>query len=432
MKSEVTEVATCRYKLNVEVTAEEVNKEFDKALDSIKDRVVIKGFRRGHAPKRVMMRRYGEDIASDVKSQMFQDTFTNALKEKELAPLGEPEVDYAAIEVKPGAPFSYTAEVDVRPKFDLPEYKGIKLTENIEVVTDEAVQERIENLAKGFAVYNEVSDGFVKGDAMSADAVMAEGANEIMKREDMRIPAESNRLMGLEVADLQEQIVGMKVGDTKEFKLDVPEEYYQKDAAGKSVVITITVKKVERPEYPAIDDELAKRVGLESFDVLKQRVKDSMENENKQKARAELEKEVLDELLGKVSFDLPEQHIKHQVEQQVGRRKSMFESMGDKKPADADEQIAKLEKEAREEAETMTRRMVVLDTIADKEEIEIGQEDIWRHIQMMAQQYGMQPEQMLKQIQQMNAMMYIVQEVRQLKVVDFLVENAEVTTQESA
>lgn len=429
MKAEVTEVATCRYKLDIEVAAEKVNEEFDRAFDTLKRQVQIKGFRRGHTPRRVIEKRYGEEVARDVTGQLFQKSFMDALKSKELHPLGEPKMDYESLAAKSGQAFAYTAEIDVRPQFDLPEYKGLKLTEKVEPVSEEQITERLESLVKGFASYNESAEPFKKGDSVTCDLVMAEGANEIMKREDFRLPSEADRLMGLEIAGLQEALLGLKCGDSKSFTVEVPESYYQKDAAGKTVEIRAALKKIETPSYPAIDDELAKRVGFESLPGLKERVKQNFEAENKQKARGELEKDALEELLGRVSFALPEEYIARQTEARIERQKQMLGQLGGEQDA---QKLADLEKEARAEAEKTTRQMIVLDTIADKENLEITQEDVWQHIQRLAYMYGMKPEQMLKQIQQMNAMMHIAQEVREEKVVKFLLDNAQITVQESA
>lgn len=429
MKSEVTEVATCRYKLDIEIPAEKVNEEFDRAFDALKKQVQIKGFRRGHTPRRVIEKRYGEDVARDVTGQLFQKSFMDALKSKELNPLGEPKMDYDSLAAKSGAAFAYTAEIDVRPQFELPEYKGLKLTEKVEPVSEEQITERLESLVKGFASYDESSEPFKKGDSVTCDLVMLEGANEIMKREDFRLPSEADRLMGLEIVGLQEALLGLKSGDSKSFTVEVPESYYQKDAAGKTVEIRAALKKIETPSYPAIDDELATRVGFENLAGLKERVKQNFEAENKQKARGELEKDALEELLGRVSFALPEEYIARQTEARIARQKEMLEQVGGEQDA---QKLADIEKEARAEAEKTTRQMIVLDTIADKESLEITQEDVWQHIQRLAYMYGIKPEQMLKQIQQMNAMMHIAQEVREEKVVKFLLDNAQITVQESA
>lgn len=427
MKSEVSEVATCRYKVSVEIPAEKVNAQFDQAFNSIRGRVEIKGFRRGHAPRSIIQKRYGADVARDVSGQLFQESFLGALKEKGFAPLGEPEMDFSKLNAECDKPFSYTAEIDVRPKFTMPEYKGIKLDEKVEAVTEAQVTEKLEGLVKGFATFNETAEGFKKGDAVVADLSMQEGGNTIMSREDFRLPPEVDRLMGLEVKDLQDTLVGVKVGENRTYTLEVPASYYQKDAAGKTVIITVTVKKVETPSFPSLDDELAKRVGFENLDGLKNRIKENMEAERKQAARGELGQKLVEELLSKVSFELPKDYIDRQVKTRVSRQKEFIEKGGEGEDEKA-AKVVELEKTAREEAEKMTRRMVVIEAIADAEKVEISQEDMWQHIQQMARMYGIKPDQMLKQLQQMDALMYVAQEVRDIKTVDFLLNQAQITT----
>lgn len=427
MKSEVVEVATCRYKVSVEVPAQEVDAQFDQAFNSIRGRVEIKGFRRGHAPRSIIMKRYGEDIAHDVTGRLFQESFLGALKEKGLSSLGEPEMDFESLAAKAGQVFSYTAEIDVRPTITLPAYKGIALTETVEAVSDAQVVERLDGLVKSFATYNETAEGFKKGDAVIADLVMQAQGNTIMSREDFRLPPEVDRLMGIEVKDLQDTLAGLKAGESRNYTVDVPAGYYQQDAAGKTVVITVTAKKIETPSFPAIDDELAKRVGFDSLEGLKNRIKENMEAERKQASRGELGQKLVEQLLSQVSFDLPKDYIDRQVKSRVTRQKEFIEKSteGDEEKA---KKIAELEESMRAEAEKMTRRMIVIEAIAEAEKVEVTQDDMWRHIQQMAGMYGIKPDQMVKQLQQMDAMMYVVQEVRDIKTVDYLLGQAQITT----
>ena len=427
MKADVTEVAKCRYKIAIEVTKDEVKKEYDEMLNTLRSRVAIKGFRPGHTPNRVLMRRYGDDISKDVTSKLFQDTFTDALKGEDLAPLGEPDIDITTLAAPLGEAFTYTTEIDVRPKFDIPEYKGLKLIEEIEKVTDDKLNENLEQIRKGFAESKETTESFKKGDSITADLKMSEGENKIMEREDFRIPPEATYLMGVEVKDLQEQLEGLKAGEEKSFNLDVPESFYQKDAAGKNVDIKMTVKKIEESILPELSDELAKKVGFDTLEKLQEKVRESLENEKKQAARTETAKKVLDELMEKVEMELPEEYINKQTEARTAQaRKAIEDAENDEAKAEAEKKLAEEEKEAHEEAVKMTRRSALLDAIADEEKIEVSQDDIMIYIQGMAKQYGMPAEQMMKMVQSQGSMLYIVQDVREGKVIEFIINNAEI------
>ncbi len=428
MKADVTEVGTCRYKIDVEVDAKEVKKEYDLMLKNLRGRVAIKGFRAGHTPDRVLMRRYGEDITKDVSSKLFQDTFTKALKDNELSPLGEPNIDVESLVATSGKPFAYEAEIDVRPSIELPEYKGIKLVQEIEKVEDKDVEENLENMRKGFAEFNETTEGFKKGDALTADLTMSEGENQIMERENFRIPPEALYLMGVEVSDLQEQLEGLKVGEEKLFNVDVPESFYQADAAGKNVNIKVVVKKVEESILPELTDELAAKVGFDSLDKVRDRIREGMEGEKKQAADAETAKQMIEDLVAKVEMELPEEYINLQVEARTQASKEALDTAEEGDKEEAQKKFDEAKAEALEEAIKGAKRSVVLDTIADKENIEVQEQDVMTYIEGMARQYGMPPEQMLKMVQQQNSMLYIVQDVRDGKVIEFIMKNAEIET----
>ncbi len=426
MKADVTEVATCRYKVEIKVDADEVKKEYDQMLDTLRSRVAIKGFRRGHTPDRVIMRRYGEDIAKDVTQKLFQESFTQALKDNELSPLGEPDLDYDSLEAVSGKDFAFETEIDVRPKFDLPEYKGIKLVQEIEAVKDEDVEENLENMRKGFAEFKETDEAFKKGYALTADLKMSEGETQIMARDDFRIPPEAVYLMGVEIKDLQEQLDGLKVGEEKLFNVDVPESFYQKDAAGKNVDIKVVVKKMEESILPELSDELAKKVGMESLDKVRERIREGMESEKKQAADTETAKKLIEDLLAKVEMELPADYINKQVESRTNAAREAVKTADEAGKEEAEKKLEEAESGAREEVVKNVKRSVLLDTIADKEEIEVKEADVMQYIDAMARQYGMPPEQMLKMIQQQNSMYYIVQDVRDGKVIEFVMKNAEI------
>ncbi len=426
MKADVTEVATCRYKVEIKVDADEVKKEYDQMLDTLRSRVAIKGFRRGHTPDRVIMRRYGEDIAKDVTQKLFQESFTQALKDNELSPLGEPDLDCDSLEAVSGKDFAFETEIDVRPKFYLPEYKGIKLVQEIEAVKDEDVEENLENMRKGFAEFKETDDAFKKGYALTADMKMSEGETQIMARDDFRIPPEAVYLMGVEIKDLQEQLDGLKVGEEKLFNVDVPESFYQKDAAGKNVDIKVVVKKIEESILPELSDELAKKVGMESLDKVRERIREGMESEKKQAADTETAKKLIEDLLAKVEMELPADYINKQVESRTNAAREAVKTADEAGKEEAEKKLEEAESGAREEVVKNVKRSVLLDTIADKEEIEVKEADVMQYIDAMARQYGMPPEQMLKMIQQQNSMYYIVQDVRDGKVIEFVMKNAEI------
>lgn len=430
MKADVIEVGTCRYKVDVEIPVEQVDAEFDKVYGTLKNRVSIKGFRRGHVPRRILQRQHGEDVARDVSVTLFQKSFMDALKEKDLSPLGEPDITIEELKAEAGKPFAFCTEIDVRPQFDLPEYKGIKLEEELSAATEEELNDNLKRLQKGFATFSDSEDGFKKGDAITLDMKMMVEGEAVMERDGFRLPPEAQYLMGLEIEDAQEQMEGLKVGDEKTFKVEVPEEFYEKKAAGKDAEIIAKVIKVEVADYPELNDELAERVGMKTFDELKEKIKENMDAEKKQAARGILAEKVVDDLLAKVEMELPEAYITRQVESRIDTKRQEFARMGDNIPDDADKQIEDMKESAKEESEKATRRFAVLDAIAEKENIQISQQDMAQYVQNLAMQYGIPPEQMMQMMQQQGSMQYVMQDVRDAKVVDFLVDNADITTVE--
>ncbi len=425
MKTELTEVAPCRVRLEIELPAERVDTAFEEAYATLQNQVQLKGFRKGHAPRRMIERRFSRDVATDVRNKLFQEALVAALKENDLSPLGDPDVDIESLEVQPGQPFGFGTEVDVRPKFDLPEYKGLKLEEKFEPASDEMIDERIERMRESFATNEPVEGAAEVGDILYADVRAEVGGEELFAVQDDSVRVKGERLFGFDIPGLEEKLAGAQPDDEIALDFAVPEDYHEETACGKTAKVTIKVRRIERPQIPPLDEEFAKRVGFDSVEGFRQRIREIIEADSRAGARRELEREAVDKLIESSEFDLPEEFLLRHIKAETGDRLERLEQMG----AGAEfiaERREEIEKASGESSERNIRRMILFDAIAEKEEIEIGQNDLQQHIQRLAERYHMTPAKMLKQIQQHNLFSLIGRDIRDLKVSELLLEHAEI------
>lgn len=425
MKADVTEVAPCRQRISVEVPADKVDEAFDEAYSMLRDNVEIKGFRKGHAPRKMLERRFSKDVANDVRGKLFQDSFTEAMKEKDLAPMGDPDIDVETLEVSPGAVFTFETEVDVRPTFDLPEYKGIELTETVEPVKEAEIDEQIDNLRERFTNYEEVDGASQEGDALEVEALLKAGDEELINESGQRVKVEGDRVFGIEYKGLVKKLSGLKVGDEVEMKLTLPDDFHREELQGKKADANFKVEKVLRGERPEVDQAFAQRLGMDTVEKLRETIKANIQSEREQQARQQLEQDLVDKLLEKVSFDLPEEFMKRQTEAAFMRNQIQLARMGATKEL-LDERKDELRKSSDEETERTIRRTILFDAIADAENIEITEQEFQTHLTNLAQAYRTTPAEVLKMVQQRDGLPAMAAEIRDIKVTQMLLDNAKI------
>ncbi|MHC4874069.1 MAG: trigger factor [Planctomycetota bacterium] len=423
MKVNIEEVAPCRKKLSVELSAEEVDKAFGDSFTEVVRYAQLPGFRKGHVPKKILERKFGESIKEEVRNRLFQKGFYEGLKEEELSPLGDPDIKIEDINPEKGKELSFTTEVDVRPKFELADYKGIKLTQVTEKVSDGVINERLDLLKARFADYTDKEGAAEKGNLVEGNVTLTIDGEEIFKDQERALRIEGTTLLGIEVGDLEKHLNGTVKGDNKEIKFVTPDSYPREELRGKDAVAVIDVTKVLEEKMPELDDEFAKRLGMESVEALSGQIKESIEMERKNAARQKTEEELIDALVEANKFDLPEGLVSRQAEANF-QQSQMQMMMGGNQP---DESAQKdLKEKCEKDADRQIRRMIIFDSIGDKEEIKITDSDFNMHISRLSQAYQTTPEKLLRNIKQQDGMLSVQHEIKDIKITQFLMENAEI------
>lgn len=432
MKTTATEQEPCQYRIAATFTNAEVDAAFDKAYQTVSAKANIKGFRPGHAPRRILERKFGEDVAREVTGDLLQEGFLAAMKEHDLAPIADPNVDFDQYKAEPGAEFSFEAEVDVRPKFEMPAYKGIALTEAIPPVTEEEIQTQLDQMRQAFSTLEEVDGGVQVGDMIEADVHITVDGEELLSLEDCRIASESGKVVGIDARNLGEELQGAKAGDVRTVEGEVPETYHREEARGKAATMTVTVKKVERPTLPELDDEFAKRMGFETMDTIREKVVEHLKRGKRMEASEAMEKQAVESLLGAVEMPMPTAFINRQVEARVEHQKRLLAPDGGELDAENAKKLEEFRDTIQKETEDSTKRMIVFSTIADEEKIEVTEQDAQEHIGRLAQAYRTSPAEMLQRLQELRALPAVAQEIRDIKVTRFILDHASITRQDDA
>ncbi|WAC55049.1 trigger factor [Gordonia sp. SL306] len=429
MKSTVEQLSPTRVKLNVEVPFEELSGEFDRAYKSLAQQIRIPGFRPGKAPAKLIEARVGRDsILAQVVNDALPTKYSQAVEETDTKAIGQPEIDLA--ELVYGDPVTFTAEVDVRPDVELPDYSTLAVEVDAIEVDDAEVEEQVEGLRARFGTLKGVDRGAENGDFVSIDlAATVDGeAVEEASTEGLSHEVGSGQL----IEGLDDALVGMTAGENKEFTTKL----VAGDHAGEDAQVTVTVNSVKERELPELDDEFAQMASeFDTVAELRESLVDRVEQSKKLEQANAIRDKVLEELLEKVEIPLPEKVVADEIE---GQQHQVIHALGHD-----DEQVAKFleaqgktreewDNEAREEAEKSVKTQLLLDAIAEQQDTEVGQDELTQQILFQAQRYGMQPQEFIQQLQNAGQVGAVYADVRRGKALAGIVSDVTVTDSKGA
>jgi trigger factor len=375
--------------LSVEVDEARVAKAFDAAYRDLGKRVNVRGFRPGKAPRSVLQKLYGPAIAEDIERTLVAETLPDAVEQTGVEPVAEPSID--ARPPVQGSPFSYTAKIEVRPAFDLPDLAGLSAEQPAVSVGDEDVDRELENLrerrttladepagtalAKGhFAVIDYV--GRIDGEGFEGGS--AQGVN-------LEIGS------GQFLAGFEEQLEGACAGDDREIRVTFPGDYGAEHLAGKEAVFAVHVVGVKRRDVPELDDEFAKALGeFETLAELQARIRSDLLQAAEREAKNGLRKSLMDGLLERVEIPVPP----GLVERRLGSRLEMaHRELHHAFPEDElHAQLGRWREEWRPDAERDVREELLLDAVGVAQGFEAGEEAVDGRLDELAREQGIDPQ----------------------------------------
>lgn len=425
MKVTVEDVTPVQKKLQVEIPGEQVALEFDKACKKIGRHVKIKGFRKGKAPKSLIQRYHGDSIREEVLESLIRETFPKALEELDVKLITEPRLENAG-DLKEGEPFSYSALLDLWPEFDLPEYKGIKLEKPPYEVTEEEVDVQMEALRKHFGSVESLEEDrpVQEGDLVIVDFEgFFEGEPvEGLKEENYYLEVGS----GYFNEEFETKLIGAEKGVEKEIEVTYPEDALNENVAGKTITYKVTVKEIKKRVLPDLDDEFAQKFGpqYKTIDDLRERMRNQLEQDKKEAQERALRQQLIDKLLSEVDFPLPESLVEKKLVQMVDNVISHLNERGmDLQGTGMSEE--RLKEKMREDAERQVKMEIVLDKIADKEDITVSNEELMRYMEVAPEYRNLDPNQIRAAISE-----YVLPKLRAKNTIDFLLEHAEIVEEE--
>jgi len=381
-------------KLTIEVSAEELEKAIQGAYQKQKNRINIPGFRKGKAPRKMIEKMYGVGVFyEDAANALIPEAYSKALDECEETIVSQPSI--AVTQLESGKPFIFTAEVALKPEVTLGEYKGLEVPKaDLEVTEEEIAGELRKEQEENSRVLDVDDRAVADGDKVTLDfeGFVDGEAFDGGKGTDYPLTIGS----GSFIPGFEEQLVGANIGEEKEVNVTFPEDYHAEDLKGKAAVFKCTVKAIKVKELPELDDEFAKDVSeFETFAEYKADIEKNLKERKEAAAKREKEDKVVDKVIENAQMDIPEAMVQLQIEELLNNFISRLQQQGlsiDQYYQFTGSDRAAMEEQLRPQAMKTIQTRLVLEKVAEVEDIQISDEKVNEEIAKMAEAYKMTAE----------------------------------------
>ena len=384
-------------KLTVKVPAQIVAKRFEKGLAEVQRTAKIKGFRPGHVPIAVVKQYYGEDVRHRVFHNLIDESFQHAVRDQKIQAVGSPQIETPDHKTGDGAhdhtlkedqDLTYIATVEVLPEIEVKGYTGIALTRGSETITDKDIDTIIKNLLDSQAQLTPITDESYKAKTGNHVDISFKGGVVTETGIEEKPGMTGTRVLEIGsdslIPGFEENLVGMKKGETKTFRVPFPKDFYEAELAGKDAEFTVTLNEIKEKNLPALDDELVKTMGYESVADLRTKATEHLTKERSGEVERKIRSDLLQALIDKNTFDVPQSLVQAQT------RNLMQEVAGNLKNQGFNDQMIQEALGAeianlKTRAENQVRASLILESIAKKENITVESADIDTEIKTMAE-----------------------------------------------
>ena len=426
MKTDVEELSPTRVRLNVEVPFDELKPSLDKAYREVGRQVRIKGFRPGRVPPPVIDRHVGrEAVLSQAINDAIPDLYAKAVEEVDVYALGQPEVEITKLD--DGKELAFTVEVDVRPKFELPDLSSLSVTVDDTVVTPDEVAERLALLQDRFASLKGVQRPVEEGDHVSIDLSASVDGEPVedAQASGLSYPVGSESLLD----GLDQALIGMSAGESATFRSELAGGEF----AGREADVTVTVHSVKAKEVPGLDDDFAQMASeFDTLGELRADTRTQLERDKAMRQVMQARELALNALLDQVDIPLPEsvvaeeaKHNRESIVDQLTRAGATLDGYLEM----ANQTQEQFEADLEERARRAVKVSLVLDQVARSEELGVDQADLSAYVTQQAERMGVAPDRLAKQLAESGQLSFAAAEVLRGKAMNVIAERVKVTDQ---
>ena len=405
--------------IQIEVPAGEVARTTESLIQKYQKHARLPGFRRGHVPATIIRQRFSEDIKSEVIETLVPRFFRQAAEKQGLVPVSQPRV--SDLHIQDGEPLRFKATFEVMPQIPVEGYKDLRADKPEVTVTDEEVNDTLNNLREQHASFNPVEGrALAEGDfaQVSLDGKPKEGDAKPVHMDDILVEIGGKNTM----PEFSDNLRGASPGDEKTFDVTYPQDYSDKRLAGQTFTYTMKVHSIKQKSLPELNDDFAKELGAEftGIEDVKKRIREGTEADKKHRAEHEAKDKLLAELVKRNDFPVPEALVEHQIDVRLERGLRALAAQGMRTEDMKKMDLNRLRTGQRDQAVQEVKASLLLDKIADAENIEVSDDEVNHEIEALAHQSKQTPEAIRSRLTRDGALDRIKSRIRNEKTLNFL------------
>ncbi len=425
MKTSLAEISSVKKKLSVEIESQEVEKKLNEAYRDLKKKARIPGFRQGKVPLSILERHFGDQVADDVTRTLISETFPKALDEVKTFPLGTPLLEKEPL--RRGEDFKYSAVMEVRPQFDINNYKGIEIQQEKCLVTDDDIEEQLDQIRKavGKMASIEGKRPVQKGDyvVINYESFENEKPLEDIKASDFLLKVGSGDFH----AKFEEGLIGLYKDEETEIEVDFEDEYYHSRLAGKKIHFNVRLTDIKELILPELNDDFARGLGGEFNDLedLRKKIRENAIKQEEKRINKDLRQRLLQKIATTVDFEIPQVLVENEIDYAVESvRQNLVRSGADLEKAGLSEE--KLRNDFRSAAEKRVKELLVLGEITKREDITINDEELAEGFKELSANTGQDIKTLRKYYEARGLVDSLRENLLQEKTLNYLVQNANI------
>jgi trigger factor len=425
LEVKIDKVSACERHIAVTISREDIDRYFDKEYSELMPTAQVPGFRPGHAPRKLIEMRFRKDVAARVKSALLMDSLAQIHEDEELSAISEPEIDLEAIEVPKEGPLSFEFDLEVRPEFDLPQWKGLTLQKPVREVSDADIDWALENLLSNRGSLAPHDGPAQPGDYVTANVTFQHGDEVVSSLNESLIrlrPVLSFRDGKIENFD--QLLTGVRAGETRQTEMQLSDDAPNEALRGQKLTVSFAVLEVKKLELPELTPELLDELGgfklvADLRDAIKDTLERRLEHEQRQRAR----EQIAAALTVAADWELPPGLLQRQSRRELQRAVLELKRSGFN-----DDEIRAHENELRQNSRVATAQALkehfILERIAEDQNIDIEEDDYEDEIRLIARQSSESPRRVRAKLEKSNSMDVLRNQIIERKVVDLIVGQA--------
>jgi len=421
----IEDIGPCKKHVRVSVPRASIDEAYESILEDYSGRANVPGFRVGHVPPELVKKRFKTELSDQVKQRVLMASLEQLGDESDLEPINEPNLDLESIEIPEQGDFEYEFDVEVRPQFDMPQYKGLKIKRPARDIGDVEVQDYLAQFLEQYGQLVPVDSAVKAGDYVTVNIEFKRDGQAVAKIDDVSVRVRPKlRFRDAELDGFDKFMTGAKAGDVKTIDVQVSMEAETIELRGETLQATFTVLDVKRLEAPNLTTEFLERIGASSEENLKEQIRGMLDRQVKYEQRQSCRRQVLEQITESADWDLPEDLVSKQVENALRREILEMQQAGF-----TSKEILARENELRQRSLSTTRKNLkehfVLDRLADEENLEVTATDLNAEIGLMALQRGENPRRVRARLVKSGMIENLEAQIRERKAVDVILEHAE-------